>query len=92
MTDDRTRTGQGCTHCGQDQSVHWAVNYAAGPYASGTVLVCPTAVFKASEPRPELSEIVDALRKKAEQEQRPHGPVSERFMRHHYGASGAKRK
>lgn len=24
-------------------------------------------------------------------EPKPHGPVSERFMRHHYGASGAKR-
>lgn len=23
---------------------------------------------------------------------RPHGPVSERFMRHHYGASGYTKK
>jgi hypothetical protein len=34
-----------CENCGQPSQEHWALNYTDGPMVSGTVLVCPTAVF-----------------------------------------------
>lgn len=34
-----------CARCGYPESQHWAVNFANGPLVSGTVLICPTAVF-----------------------------------------------
>ena len=62
-----------CENCGCAEKEHWALNWADGQHVSGSVLVCPTATFRLQR---------GAKRK----ENPPHGPVSERIMRHAYGA------
>lgn len=63
-----------CHRCGRSSQDHYGLNFADGPQVGGVVLVCPTATFQpaqASGPRTENP---------------PHGPTSERVMRHYYGA------
>jgi hypothetical protein len=36
-----------CTQCSRPAAEHWAVNFANGPFIGETVLLCPTAVFRA---------------------------------------------
>lgn len=48
-------------------------------------------IQRLADPHPHLADMADALREKAATERAwrenpPHGPVDERFMRHHYGA------
>lgn len=40
-----------CENCGKPSQEHWAVNFADGPHVSGSVLVCPTAVFRLERDR-----------------------------------------
>lgn len=46
MPSNKTPSLTRCENCGHPEGEHWALNYADGPMVSGTVLVCPTAVFR----------------------------------------------
>ena len=37
-----------CARCGHPKESHWVLNHANGPYVSGDVLICPTAVYRPS--------------------------------------------